>query len=495
MEIKKLPWDNVAFLSDQTCLSAAEIIVILTEQEALPQVAEPYGALLQKIKKTEPDFLDYGKLTAAFMETATGLQHILVMGLSAKQPLTVERVRSAAGNAARKVSELASGKIAVYLPQSALRAAGFSLGEQLAHGFLSGIYSFHEYKQPEKNAAKRLNLTFCLPGELPIKAVQEEILTLAASTSWARDLVNRPGNALLPRDLAEEAGRMAEECGLACEILTPTEMRTKKMGALLAVAQGSENEPRLVTVKYEGRPGAPWTALVGKGITFDTGGISLKPEAGMGEMKDDMAGAATVLAAMRTIALLKLPCNVMAIASCAENMPSGGAYRPGDIVRAANGKTIEVISTDAEGRLVLADAVNYACVLGAEEVVDIATLTGAVIIALGKKTAGIVTNDDALAERIKAAGRQNGESFWQLPSLPECAEAIKGDIADLLNSAGRPGGAITGGLFIGEFIAPGVRWAHLDIGGTASSDKAEGHLPKGATGFGVATLYFLLKDK
>ena len=235
--------------------------------------------------------------------------------------------------------------------------------------------------------------------------------------------------------------------------------------------------------------------MVGKGITFDSGGISIKPEAGMGEMKDDMAGAAAVLGAIRAIAEMKLPCNVIAIAACAENMPSGTATRPGDIIKAANGKTIEVVSTDAEGRMVLADAVWYACRQGASKVIDIATLTGAVIIALGNETAAIVSNNDNLCEEIISAGKTAGENYWRLPSLPECKEAIKSDIADLLNSAGRPGGVITGGLFIGEFLDENIPWAHIDIGGTSTAQKTNGYLVKGATGIGVATLVQLVKGK
>ena len=244
----------------------------------------------------------------------------------------------------------------------------------------------------------------------------------------------------------------------------------------------------MITLKYNGAGDAPYTAFVGKGITFDSGGISIKPGENMGEMKDDMAGAGAVLGAMQAIAQMKLPCNIIAILSCAENMPGGNAQRPGDVVKAANGKTIEVVNTDAEGRMVLADAVWYACEQGAKRVVDIATLTGAVIIALGNETSGIIANNDELAEAIKAAGKKAGEAFWQLPSLPECKEAIKSDVADLLNSAGRAGGCITGGLFVGEFVKEGVEWAHLDIGGTSTATKTSGFKVQGGTGFGAMTL-------
>ena len=302
------------------------------------------------------------------------------------------------------------------------------------------------------------------------------------------NLVNRPGNWVNPVVMAEEAQKVAEAYNLEIEVLDEKAMAAKGMNAILAVGQGSKNPPRMITLKYNGAGDAPYTAFVGKGITFDSGGISIKPGENMGEMKDDMSGAGAVLGAMQAIAQMKLPCNIIAILSCAENMPGGNAQRPGDVVKAANGKTIEVVNTDAEGRMVLADAVWYACEQGAVRVIDIATLTGAVIIALGNETSGIIANNDELAEAIKAAGKKAGECYWQLPSLPECKEAIKSDVADLLNSAGRAGGCITGGLFVGEFVKEGVEWAHIDIGGTSTATKTSGFKVKGGTGFGTMTL-------
>ena len=299
---------------------------------------------------------------------------------------------------------------------------------------------------------------------------------------------------LTPLDMAKAAQLTAEKCGMECEILDAAQMQAKNMNAVLAVGQGSVNPPYMAVLKYNGGGNAPYTAFVGKGITFDSGGISIKPEANMGEMKDDMTGAAVVLGAMQAIAQLKLPCNVIGVMACAENMPSGSAQRPGDVVKAASGKTIEVVSTDAEGRMVLADAVWYACRLGAGKVIDIATLTGGVIVALGNETAGIVGNNEELIEKIISCGKKAGEMYWHLPSLPECKEAIKSDIADLTNSAGRAASTITGGLFIGEFIDEGTPWAHLDIGGTSTADKTAGFKPKGCTAFGVRTFVNIAKE-
>ena len=298
--------------------------------------------------------------------------------------------------------------------------------------------------------------------------ILKEASVICKAICHARDLANEPGNVINPETLAEEAVETAEKHNLETEVLTVKEMQKLGMGAILAVGEGSVHEPRMVVLKYANGGDKPFTAFVGKGITFDSGGISIKPSDGMGE--------------------LKLPVNVIGIMACAENMPSGSAQRPGDIVKAASGTTIEVVNTDAEGRMVLADAVWYACRQGAAKVIDIATLTGAVIIALGEHTSGIVSNSDELAETIKKAGHRAGEEWWQLPIVEEAEEMIKSSCADVKNSAGRPAGTITGGAFIGRFVDKGIPWAHLDIGGTSTAKKTEGHIPEGCTAFGTATL-------
>src|SRR5690606_38433010 len=324
-------------------------------------------------------------------------------------------------------------------------------------------------------------------GKLPvIRAAVERGVVLAEATNFARDLVNAPANELTPAELARRAQAMAEEEGLECTILDREEMARLGMGALLGVAQGSAHEPKLVVLRYRGGEGPP-IALVGKGVTFDTGGISLKPSQGMGAMTSDMAGAAAVLGAMRAIARLKPRQHVIAVAPCVENMPSGAAQRPGDILRAMTGKTIETDNTDAEGRLILADAVAYAESLGAATIIDVATLTGACVVALGHIYTGLVSNDDALAEALMAAGRKAGERYCRLPADPEYKEQYKSDVADIKNTGGRPAGAITGALIISEFIDK-ARWAHLDIAGTARAEKARHYVRKGATGVAVRTL-------
>lgn len=446
---------------------------------------EQVQAAVEAYADKHEDMFAIGTISELVIPQGEGLLTVVVAGCGVGAECKSVAFRKAAGEAARALHQAKVTQAVVAAPILTNAKRGAYL-EAVVEGLYLGAYTFTEFKS-EAKAAPECTVTLC--SAIPeAEALVAKAQVSAEAVCFTRDLVNRPGNVVNPEVMANAASKLAEELPLEVEVLDEVQMAERKMGAILAVGQGSANPPRMITLKYNGADAAPYVAYVGKGITFDSGGISIKPDDGMGEMKDDMSGAGAVLGAMKAIATLGLKCNVIGILACAENMPGGRAQRPGDIVRAANGKTIEVISTDAEGRMVLADAVDYACKLGAQKVIDIATLTGAVIIALGKETSGIVSNDDALVEQIKKAGKFAGENYWQLPSLPECKEAIKSDVADLLNSAGRPGGCITGGLFIGEFVAKGIPWAHLDIGGTSTATKDSGHKVKGGTGFGTLTL-------
>ncbi len=446
---------------------------------------EQVQAAVEAYADKHEDMFAIGTISELVIPQGEGLLTVVVAGCGVGAECKPVAFRKAAGEAARALHQAKVTQAVVAAPILTNAKRGAYL-EAVVEGLYLGAYTFTEFKS-EAKAAPECTVTLC--SAIPeAEALVAKAQVSAEAVCFTRDLVNRPGNVVNPEVMANAASKLAEELPLEVEVLDEVQMAERKMGAILAVGQGSANPPRMITLKYNGADAAPYVAYVGKGITFDSGGISIKPDDGMGEMKDDMSGAGAVLGAMKAIATLGLKCNVIGILACAENMPGGRAQRPGDIVRAANGKTIEVISTDAEGRMVLADAVDYACKLGAQKVIDIATLTGAVIIALGKETSGIVSNDDALVEQIKKAGKFAGENYWQLPSLPECKEAIKSDVADLLNSAGRPGGCITGGLFIGEFVAKGIPWAHLDIGGTSTATKDSGHKVKGGTGFGTLTL-------
>ena len=460
---------------------------------ALPKMNAPeylVKAVDELLKKNEK-LADTGEITHFAMLGKNGLQQVVICGFGGENACKPNDLRKAAGEASRVLKQLKTEKALVIAP-ILLNAARPHYLSALAEGLILGGYTFSECKgkqEQEKDICYTIVTNIAGAAE-----VVSASCIVSSSVCFARDLANKPGNILTPLDMAKAAQLTAEKCGMECEILDAAQMQAKNMNAVLAVGQGSVNPPYMAVLKYNGGGDAPYTAFVGKGITFDSGGISIKPEANMGEMKDDMTGAAVVLGAMQAIAQLKLPCNVIGIMACAENMPSGSAQRPGDVVKAASGKTIEVVSTDAEGRMVLADAVWYACRLGAAKVIDIATLTGGVIVALGNETAGIVGNNEELIEKIISCGKKAGEMYWHLPSLPECKEAIKSDIADLTNSAGRAASTITGGLFIGEFIDEGTPWAHLDIGGTSTAAKTEGFKPKGCTAFGVRTFVNIAKE-
>ena len=455
--------ESIVNAESVTLFLCKECLPYLTKMNIPANIVQAVNGLAEK----NEDLTAAGSLTDLVIAQDGRLQRVIVAGFGKGDECKPNNLRKAAGSAARALIAAKIKQTAVVAPILSNPVRAHYLAA-LAEGLVLGGYQFTECKgKPE---------------------------VVADAVCYTRDLVNRPGNLVTPSVMAEEAEALALEYDMEFEILDVTMMEAMGMHALLAVGQGSIHPPCLVTIKYNGAGAAPYTAYVGKGITFDSGGISIKPSDNMGEMKDDMAGAGAVLGALRAIAALKIPCNVMGIIACAENMPSGSAQRPGDVVKAANGKTIEVISTDAEGRMVLADAVWYACKQGAAKVVDIATLTGGVIVALGTETAGVVGNDDVLIRQLIEAGKKAGESYWQLPALPECKEALKSDVADLLNSAGREASCISGGLFIGEFVEAGIPWAHIDIGGTSTAAKTAGFKVKGGTGFGVSTLIKLAQE-
>ena len=312
---------------------------------------------------------------------------------------------------------------------------------------------------------------------------------LGECTNIARQLANEPANSLTPRVFADRAAAISREAGLSVEVLDEKQLATLGMGMLLAVGQGSHEPPRLVVIRHEpaGAAERPVLGLVGKGITFDTGGISIKPAEGMDRMKDDMAGGAAVIGAMRAIAELKAPIKVVGVIPIAENMPGGRALRPGDVLKSASGKTVEVLNTDAEGRLILGDALWYAQKIGATHLVDIATLTGAISVALGKLTSGLFGTPAAWAEHVRAVAERAGDRCWLMPLYDEYRDLLKSDIADMVNTPGRYGGAITAALFLKEFTG-GLPWAHMDIAGTAWVEDVRPYIPKGSAGIGIRTL-------
>jgi leucyl aminopeptidase len=428
-------------------------------------------------------------------------KRILVAGLGERERYSPETARQFAGTSARAALKVGAKAMALQLsvpdaPAPADRV--IALVRALAEGTSLGIYAYNEHRTRERRepSLSEVRIAFAAEDVQGVKGatLREAVARgarVADAVNLARSLVNAPPNVLHPAELAERARKVAKAKELGCKILGPRELEKLGMNLHLGVGKGSANEPRLIHLTYtpaDRQAGARAVAIIGKGLTFDAGGLSLKTAEGMMEMKVDMGGAAAVLATMQAIADLKPACTVHGIIGAAENMPDGAAIRPGDVIRSKKGLTVEVLNTDAEGRLVLADALSYASDLGVTEIVDLATLTGACMVALGRVVAGAFFNDEDLARRFGAAWEASGELFWRMPLQPELRDQLDSDVADLKNLGDRYGGAITAALFLKEFVEPGIRWAHLDIAGPVLATKDAGHQVKGGTGFGVRTL-------
>ena len=416
---------------------------------------------------------------------------VLVVGLGKREDAEPERARVAAALAAREAKRLKAESVAWALPKSGDDEA---TAAALVTGTILGGWSFDRYrsKDPEDPAPPQVE-SLTLLADSALAGAAEAARVCAEAQNRARDLQSLPSNVATPSFLGRRARSIASaHATVTTDVLGRKEIAEKEMGGLVAVSQGSAEEPQLIVMRYAGGGSGPTLGLVGKGVTFDTGGISLKPSGGMQEMKMDMSGAAAVLEAVDAIAELGLPLDLIALVPSTENMPSGTAIKPGDIITQYNGKTVEVNNTDAEGRLILADALAYAVELGAERVVDIATLTGAVMIALGSTYAGLIANDDELAGEVEEVGRETGELVWRLPLHPEYKDLTKGTVADLTNaSAKRKAGTIYAGSFLEEFVGE-TPWAHLDIAGTAW-DVGREYTGKDASGFGVRLLVELAR--
>jgi len=416
-------------------------------------------------------------------------RRILLVGVG-RDPAS-ERLRRYGAVAIRRGRELRAARVALATsigeglggtPDEAVRA--------VAEGAGLGAYAFNRYRKAENDAEVAEAIVIARRGDREMlgRAMRDADVAVRA-TYRARDLVNEPANVLTPSALAEIAKEVADQSGLEHRVIDYEEARAMGMGLFAAVAQGSAQPPKFIVLEYRPNGARRTVALVGKGITFDSGGLSIKTASGMKTMKGDMAGAAAVIAAMGALRELGVSVRVLGIAAATENMINGAAMRPGDIVRGLSGLTVEITNTDAEGRLVLADGLAYAVRAGADEVIDLATLTGASVVALGDWTAGVMGNNQPLIDRLLAAAASTGEQLWQLPLYEEFLDAMRGDISDLKNSAGRAGGAERAAAFLGEF-AGSTPWAHLDIAGPAFAESAPPapYLPAGGTGFGVRTL-------
>jgi leucyl aminopeptidase len=420
---------------------------------------------------------------------------LLLVGAGKREKFDTAMLRKIAGAALRYLKSRGVKQFAFVLRENESAEAA---AQAVAEGALTANFESDKYKTDRKDAKSVDSIALTGFSDQDRGAAEKGLgrgRVIADSQNFARDLVNEPSNKLTPKTLAEKAEAMAKEAGLSVDILDEKRIAELKMGALLSVAQGSVEPPRMMVVTYtpsHPKPGAPVIGLIGKAVTFDTGGISIKPSDGMEKMKYDMAGGATMLGVMRALAALKPNVKVICVVPSTENMPGGRAQKPGDIQTAMSGKTIEVLNTDAEGRLILADGIHYAKQLGATHLIDAATLTGAIVVALANVNVGVFGSDQGFTDKFLASAKATGEKMWQMPLDDEYREFIKGTVADIQNiGSGKGGGAITGAMFIKEFTGDSP-WIHLDIAGTAWNDDAKPWLAKGPTGVALRTLINLV---
>lgn len=419
-------------------------------------------------------------------------QRVIVVGLGKQEKFNVESIRQVSAVAARAARKAGAKQIATIIHGAG--AGGLEIEkavQALTEGTILGLYRFRKHMTKAEDENDIEELLIMKRDKDRIKDLERGVYVgriMAEATWMARDMVNEPSNRMTPTIMAEVAGKVADEHGLNLTVFERDEMERLGMGGLLGVAQASKQQPKFIIMKYKGNSSAKATlGLIGKGLTFDSGGISIKPSENMHEMKGDMSGGAAVIATMKAIGQLKPKINVTGIVPATENLPGGAAYKPGDVLKAMNGKTIEVLNTDAEGRLILADALSYAVKEGLTPIIDIATLTGACHVALGDVCSGVFGNDQNMIDILIKMGEKAGERHWQLPMYEEYKEQNKSEIADIKNTGGRYGGAITAAQFLAEFSGD-KPWVHMDIAGTFMIDKDRGYLVKGATGVGVRTL-------
>ena len=457
------------------------------EDDLLVALDEKLGGLIKELKSTEEWAAKAGQISVIYRPEKLKTARLILLGAGKKEDYNSRSIRSLMMTAVHKVKGYNLKKVAFYRrSQEEAKLAA----QAAVEGVILATYEADDYKTEDKSKNFVEEILFVSGEDMDVAEVEAYMARgeiLGNATNMARRLVNEPGNRVNPSRLAQAATEVAAKCNLQIEVWGEPELEDKGMGAVLAVARGSDEPARFIILRHFGASDseAKPIVLVGKGVTFDSGGISLKPAQSMEEMKGDKAGACAVLAAMQAIALMGLKKNVVGLIPAVENLPGGRAQRPGDVIRALSGKTIEVINTDAEGRLILADALSYGRQLEAEFMVDIATLTGAVVIALGKIRAGVFCNDEELFERVSRASERSGEKVWRMPLDDEYRKEIESSIADIKNVGHRWGGAITAAKFLQEFVGD-VPWCHIDIAGV-DLFKGEASI-KGPTGFGVRTL-------
>jgi leucyl aminopeptidase len=439
-----------------------------------------------------------------YTEGRIAARRLMLVGLGEAKKLTLEKIRRAAATAAKKTQSLKLRSLGVEFPEATTITATVKesvqdIAQALTEGASLALYRFDKYfTEKKEKETKVTRFTLLSDDTKELKEIRRGVQfaqVIAEATCFARDLENAPSNEIYPESLAEAARQSGKKYGFKANALEKKQIEKLGMGGLLAVNQGSMKPPRFIILEYgENYSGSAGTiVLVGKGVTFDTGGISIKPSSGMSEMKMDMSGAAAVIGTLEAVARLKLPVHLVGLIPATENMPSGSAVKPGDIVRHYGGKTSEVDNTDAEGRLILADALGYAEKYKPDAVIDLATLTGACVVALGHFATGMMGNDEKLMDGLKKAGEKTYERIWPLPLYEEYEKLIKSDVADVKNVGGRWGGAITAGMFLKKFVRD-YKWVHLDIAGTAILEEAQEYTPKGGSGIGVRLLLEFLRS-
>jgi len=453
--------------------------------EELKKMPQAMATLIRRVVSKEFS----GKQNEVFLMRAPDSvkpERLLLVGLGKRDQISAEKIRQAGGKAATHLRSMGVKKAA--LSTDFLNVLKISPAE-FVEGALLGLYTYQRYKKDEdKKSLQSLTLLAKPSNELTEGLKRAEAVTTAVC--FARDLVNTPANDMTPTEIAKAASSLKSK-KLSVRAYDGNDAKKLGMGAFLAVAKGSKEEPRFIVLDYKGASGAP-VVLIGKSITFDSGGISMKPSEGMEKMKYDMAGGAAVLGVMKAVSVLQLPVHIIGILPATENLPGGSATKPGDVVKSLSGKTIEIINTDAEGRLVVADAIAYAKRLKPKAIIDIATLTGACLMAFGSEAIAMMGNDRKLLDALKNSGENTYERVWEMPLFEEYKEYLKSDIADIKNIGGRNGGLVTAAYFLYEF-AGDTPWVHLDIAGTAWTEKDKPYVPKGASGIGTRLIFDIIK--
>ena len=438
------------------------------------------------------------QISVVYTRGSLPAKRIALVGLGKHQECNLEKLRGAYASVMRHLRGLGVKEAATAINVNLLPGKKDQIVQAVAEGALLGLYQYTPYKTVGREDLKEMDELTVIADAKDFTVIElnvKKARLIADAVCFARDLISAPSNEMTPSILAEKAGELTDRKNISCRVLDKSKMKEMGMNALLAVASGSHEEPKLIVLEYAGgkKKDAP-IVLVGKGLTFDSGGISIKPAEKMDEMKTDMSGGAAVIGAIRAAADLQLPLNITGLIPATENLPGGSAYKPGDIIKSYSGKTIEVLNTDAEGRLILADALAYASEFKPEAVIDLATLTGACIIALGDDVIGLLGTDDKLKKEINSAAQTTGELVWELPLWEQYHEQIKSDIADYKNTGGRPAGTITAAAFLSKFVGDHP-WVHLDIAGPAWTTKDKPYIPKGAAGVGVRLLVEFLTHR